>query len=252
MRSRAARAGASDLPLAMVPLRWSPCRSSSGTDAEARRFPGCHVARFSTRPFRPGLRSRAAFRLRPDGRDVHRTLQRQRRARVAERGKRGCRKRVLHLPRTGRAGRWSGQPAARRARPRLYPAAARCLCRRQAPASADELDRAATFPRGARGSRWILCRHAVRNPARAAFGGAGSVRAWRPESRASGLCELPRHRRPGHRSGQSAARGPARRLSGRTDRRVAPRPQAQRSWRRHASDQPASDSPGSRGSRGLC
>ena len=226
-------------------------RDAQGTGPEAARFPS-----------RNARRSLPLFRRAGDGRDqllaagrdtLDRRLRGDRRDDRPERRTGGSAGRLHHLPWARGPRRRRGRAAPRRARRRLSPAPADGVCRRTPTPSADAAHRRADHrggaPRRGRLLRGVAAGRTARSRDRPACGGV--VPRGRPGPRPARLLGLPRGAGARPRTGLSAAGGAACTVPRPADQAVASRRAAHRSARIDAPDQPASDSVGIRGSRGL-
>ena len=222
-----------------------------GTDPRGRRF-----------PTRDGIWSAVRMLLRRsrggDARCLHGRrqreygpLQRERGTGCAERRRSGRSQCLLYLSRPSRAGRRGGNAEACRSRRRLSSSPARGLWRRAAAPRANGVDCPQSLAHRARARVQSLCGDGLRTARVAAQTCPGPLPRWRPAARHPGLRKLPRSSRSRYRIGKSAAGRAACRLPGRAIRAMAPRQAAERSRQHNASHQPASDSLGKRGSRGL-
>lgn len=164
----------------------------------------------------------------------------------------GCAERLLQLPRTAWRGRRRRHSASCRTRYGLPAPPTRSLCRRPPASLADGLDRTANgAPRkGARVGLLRLFAVARTRYASAFYSEPVSVR--RSPARNHRLRDLSWCPWRRERSGVSAAGRAAQRLPCPADRCLAAFQAPHRSRRHDAPDQPASDSLGKRGSRGLC
>jgi len=225
---------------------------SCGTDSAARRFPGRHDAHRSLPRSRLCARAR---RLRAGQLAIRRQFRGERRADRAERSRRWSGQRLHRLPRPARRGRRRVRGPSRGTRRRLSRTTADRLCRWPTGRSANELYRGQAeggrTPRGCRVLCGARCAATGRNGRSAVRGGAALSR-WRRIARLAVLRLVPRGARRRHRLRQSSARRPAGRLPRRTAGAMAPFEPQERSGRRDAADQPASQSVRNRGSRGSC
>lgn len=223
---------------------------STGTDAPADRFPGRDGEQ---QALVHGGRCGRSGELRAGGDDIGRSARRNRRVGCPRWGRRGRSQRLLCLPRTERRGRRWVHPPPGGNRRRLSRAAAHRLRRGAQETPADELYRRQARPAPTSGGRPLLRGHAgpfvPRTGSRRSRSTPLPIR--RSRARPALLCLVPRRTGGGHGAGQPAARGSVARLPRCPVRPLAAIDAAERSGERDASDQPAPDSFGRRGPRGL-